>query len=102
MTALHDRNSTPKTGPVLVPNKACDWTLLYDPNANNGHRSIKLTLGDESVTFDLRPQRERQRSDEQSEAGSDEQTRRVDGLRRRVASRDWIFGRYRHRCIPLN
>jgi hypothetical protein len=38
------------TGPVLSPGKAYDWSLLYDPNAENGLGSIRVTLGQESVT----------------------------------------------------
>jgi hypothetical protein len=42
-----------KTGPLLVPEKVYDWTLVYDPDANGGKGSIRLTLGDQSVTLNL-------------------------------------------------
>jgi hypothetical protein len=45
-----------KAGPVLAPNKVFDWSLVYDPQGNEGKGSIKVSLGDESVTFDMRPQ----------------------------------------------
>jgi len=43
-----------KTGPVLVPDNAYDWTFLYEPQMRGGGGSIKVTLGNESVTFDLK------------------------------------------------
>jgi hypothetical protein len=45
----------PKTGPVLVPSKTYDWRLVYDPEGSQGKGSIKVDLGGESITFDLRP-----------------------------------------------
>jgi hypothetical protein len=41
-------------GPVLEPNKVYDWTLTYDPMAEGGLGSIRVTLGTESVTLTLR------------------------------------------------
>ena len=43
-----------KQGPVLTPNRVYEWNLVYDPQANGGRGSIKVSLGNESVTFDLR------------------------------------------------
>ncbi len=43
-----------KAGPILVPQKIYDWTLLYDPDANDGRGAIRVTLGNEAVTLDLR------------------------------------------------
>jgi len=43
-----------KNGPVLVPNRVYEWSFLYEPEGNGGEGSIKVTLGDESVTVDLR------------------------------------------------
>ncbi|MBI3880982.1 MAG: hypothetical protein HY301_13100 [Verrucomicrobia bacterium] len=40
--------------PVLIPGRAYDWTLTYDPTANGGLGSIRVTLGAESFTFDLK------------------------------------------------
>lgn len=41
-------------GPVLAPGKACDWSLVYDPAAENGRGAIQVTLGAESVKLGLR------------------------------------------------
>jgi hypothetical protein len=41
--------------PVLVPGKAYEWTLVYDPSAGNGSGAITATLGDETVTLPLKP-----------------------------------------------
>jgi hypothetical protein len=43
-----------KTGPVLVPGKVCDWSLVYDPTAEEGRGAIRVTLGKESVTLVLK------------------------------------------------
>jgi hypothetical protein len=43
-----------RTGPLFVPEKLYNWTLLYDPQANGGKGAIRLTLGDESVTLNLK------------------------------------------------
>jgi len=42
-------------GPVIVPGKLYEWSLLYDPAGNNGKGSIRVTLGGESITLDLKP-----------------------------------------------
>jgi hypothetical protein len=41
-------------GPILVPGKTLEWSLAYDPNANNGLGQMRVTLGDESATLDLK------------------------------------------------
>jgi hypothetical protein len=41
-------------GPILVPGKTYDWSLTYDPTANNGNGEIRVTLGNESVTLTLK------------------------------------------------
>ncbi len=41
-------------GPVLRPGQAYDWSLAYDPSANDGNGAIRVTLGKESVTLKLR------------------------------------------------
>jgi hypothetical protein len=43
-----------KEGPILKPGKAYDWSLVYDPAAVNGRGQIRVTLGDEAVTLDLK------------------------------------------------
>ena len=42
-------------GPVLMPGKVLDWSLVYDPAANGGHGELRVTLGQESVTLALKP-----------------------------------------------
>ena len=42
-------------GPVLAHGKVFDWSLVYDPAANDGKGSVRVTLGTESVTLDLKP-----------------------------------------------
>ena len=44
----------PDQGPVLLPGKTYEWSVVYDPAANDGQGSITATLGDESVTLRLR------------------------------------------------
>jgi hypothetical protein len=41
-------------GPVLMPGKAYDWSLVYDPSAEGGHGAIRVTLGEESVTLPMK------------------------------------------------
>ena len=43
------------SGPVLVPRKVFDWKLVYDPAGAGGKGTITTTLGDQSVTLDLKP-----------------------------------------------
>jgi hypothetical protein len=43
-----------KAGPVLVPGKVYDWSLVYDPGAAGGSGALRVTLGKESVTLALR------------------------------------------------
>jgi hypothetical protein len=45
----------PKAGPVMLQNQPMDWKLVYDPQANRGQGSIRLTLGGESVVLNLPP-----------------------------------------------
>ncbi len=42
-------------GPVLVPGKNYNWSLVYDPAANRGNGEIRTTLGDKSVALALKP-----------------------------------------------
>jgi hypothetical protein len=44
----------PKSGPVLAPGRAYEWTLLYDPASNGGRGEMRATLGGESVTLEIR------------------------------------------------
>jgi len=43
-----------KEGPSLLPGKAYAWSLLYDPNANNGTGALTATLGSESTMLNLK------------------------------------------------
>jgi hypothetical protein len=45
----------PDKGPILRPGKTCDWSLVYDPTGNGGNGALTATLGDESVTHNLKP-----------------------------------------------
>jgi hypothetical protein len=40
-------------GPVIVPGKVYDWSLVYDPAGHGGDGEIAVTLGDESVSLAL-------------------------------------------------
>jgi hypothetical protein len=42
-------------GPVLTPGKVFDWSLIYDPAANDGNGGLHVTLGAESVSLALKP-----------------------------------------------
>jgi hypothetical protein len=42
-------------GPVLVPGKPCEWSLIYDPAGNNGLGEIRATLAGEAITLPLKP-----------------------------------------------
>lgn len=41
-------------GPLLVPGTVYDWSLVYDPSAEDGRGEVRATLGKESVTLPLR------------------------------------------------
>ena len=43
-----------KTGPVLKPGKAYDFSIVYDPEGNDHRGQIKVTLGGESVELPLK------------------------------------------------
>jgi len=45
---------TASKGPVLIPGRAYDWTLTYDPTAKNGLGVVRVTLGGESFSLDLK------------------------------------------------
>ena len=42
-------------GPVLIPGKLFEWSLIYDPAGNSGNGEMRVTLGAESVTLALKP-----------------------------------------------
>ena len=41
-------------GPVLVPGRVHEWSLVYDPAANGGRGEVRVTLGKDSVTLALK------------------------------------------------
>lgn len=43
-----------ETAPVLAPGKVFDWTLVYDPSANDGIGEMRVTLGDQSAMLPLK------------------------------------------------
>jgi hypothetical protein len=47
-------------GPVLTPGKLFNWSLVYDPGANDGNGEMRVTLGAESVTLALKPGQKKQ------------------------------------------
>jgi hypothetical protein len=54
LTTAKGTRSQAKTGPVLVPGKVYDWSVVYDPTAQAGQGTITVTLGKESVTLALK------------------------------------------------
>ncbi len=52
-TAKATARTAPKA-PVLVPSRSYEFTLSYDPAANNGLGAISVKLGGESATFELK------------------------------------------------
>ncbi|MGB8170379.1 MAG: hypothetical protein WCF18_22950, partial [Chthoniobacteraceae bacterium] len=42
-------------GPILIPGRDLDWSLIYEPSANGGNGEVRVTLGSESVTLALKP-----------------------------------------------
>ncbi|MCX7825879.1 MAG: hypothetical protein N2689_10015 [Verrucomicrobiae bacterium] len=47
-------------GPLIRPGKVFDWSLVYDPAANDGAGEIIATLGSKAVTLPLKPGRKAQ------------------------------------------
>ena len=39
---------------MLVPGRAYEWSLVYDPSADGGRGEIRVALGDQAVTLALR------------------------------------------------
>jgi hypothetical protein len=54
-TTAKASRSGPSSGPVLTPFKTHEWTLLYDPAADNGRGAMQVTLDGETVTHPLKP-----------------------------------------------
>ena len=43
-----------KKGPVLVPGKVLDWSLVYEPGGIEGNGQIQVTLGKETVLLPMK------------------------------------------------
>jgi hypothetical protein len=54
------QKSVIKRGPLIIPGKAFDWSLVYDPAANAGNGEMRVTLGTETVTLALKPDQKNQ------------------------------------------
>jgi len=54
-TSARGTRGRPDQGPILIPGRVFEWSLRYDPLANNGAGEIRVTLGSESVTLALKP-----------------------------------------------
>jgi len=54
-TTAKGRKVKVEQGPVLALGKALDWSLVYDPAANEGTGAMRVTLGTESATLALKP-----------------------------------------------
>ena len=48
------------SGPVITPGKLFDWSLVYDPAAGNGLGEIRVTLGADTTTLQLKPGQKKQ------------------------------------------
>jgi hypothetical protein len=55
LTTKNGGGAKVKTGPVLQPEKVYEWSFKYDPEANGGKGSVKVMLGNEAITLDLKP-----------------------------------------------
>ncbi len=54
-TVHENLRGLPDLGPVLVPGRAYEWSLVYDPAAEQGRGALTAVLGGESVTLVLKP-----------------------------------------------
>jgi hypothetical protein len=62
-TTARGMRAEPKPGPVLVPDRVCEWTLTYDPTGEEGQGAIQVSLGQEVMTFPLRKGRKAEGAD---------------------------------------
>jgi hypothetical protein len=46
-------STEPREGPLLVPRKTFEWTLIYDPAGNNRNGLLELTLGKDRIELPL-------------------------------------------------
>jgi hypothetical protein len=54
LTTAKGTTAKVKSGPILAPGKVFDWSLVYDPAANNGQGELRVTLGQETATLALK------------------------------------------------
>jgi hypothetical protein len=54
ITAANGTKQQPKSGPVLEPGKIYQWSLSYDPTAQDGLGEIRVSLGDKTDTVNLK------------------------------------------------
>jgi hypothetical protein len=54
LTTAKGTKSQAAAGPVLTPGKVYDWSLVYDPAAEEGNGAVTVSLGKESVTLPLK------------------------------------------------
>jgi hypothetical protein len=54
-TASEQVRGRAEKGPVILPGKQYEWSIIYDPAAAGGNGAITATLGDQSVTHHLKP-----------------------------------------------
>jgi hypothetical protein len=54
LTTKNGGGAKVKTGPVMQPEKVYDWSIKYDPAANAGKGSVKVMLGNEAITLELK------------------------------------------------
>jgi hypothetical protein len=54
LTTADGKARTSGKGPLLIPGKPYEWSLVYDPTANDGVGAITVKLGDETFSFDLK------------------------------------------------
>jgi hypothetical protein len=54
LTTARGTRAQAAAGPVLTPGNVYDWSIVYDPPAEQGHGAIRVTLGKESVTLALK------------------------------------------------
>lgn len=55
MTTASGTRAQAEAGPVLVPETVYNWSLVYDPEADDGRGTIRVALGNDSVTLHLKP-----------------------------------------------
>ena len=52
-----------KQGPVMKRGKSAEWSIVYDPTANDGNGAIATTLDGETATLNLKPEQRRAAKD---------------------------------------